>query len=165
MAKIPNIIQGDTFSYLHGQVGLSDLRFTLTGLTVFTKTAVGDSFSLTSAETSALPVGDYWYSIISFSGANRTTLATGTISVLPDPLLAINKESTSFNKRLLIALEAHIDGRATNGQLDHLRSVVGTKELNRMSLTDLLQLRNRLKSAVNAEVGKNPSRQILFTNR
>jgi hypothetical protein len=51
---------------------------------------------------------------------------------------------------MLDAIEAFIEKRATQGQLDHLMSEIDQKKLQRMSMTELVALRDHYKSKVMA---------------
>ena len=161
------IIVGDSYS-----VDLSDynsylsqgytLNLSLRGLSELDIATTTTSLAITSAQSSTLSPATHSYLLYATKTTERITLQQGTVLVIANPLDSAVKDFSSFNIKMLDALEAHLLSKADSNQLDHLKSVIGDKELQRMSLTDLVALRNKFLNLVNQEQGKSIKRVNYF---
>lgn len=122
--------------------------------TTLAATATTDAFTIAVAvaTTAALAPGEYEWAAIATDDANggRATLATGRLSVLPDPASATG-DLRSRAERILAAIEATIEGRATKDADSY--SIEG-RSIARTPMTDLLRLRGVYRREVAAE--RNP---------
>lgn len=104
--------------------------------------------------------GVYSYFLYLSNVDERVTVEIGNTTVTGDPLTTIGLDLRSHNVKMLEALDAFLERRATNGQIDHIRSVIGDnttkKELERMSFTELQGLRQNYLRLVKMEQGKFP---------
>jgi len=122
----------------------------------FTITAAADGaeylVTVPAATSAAYPPGRYRWVAWVEAGSNKHTVATGEWDVLPDLRTAdvgSPFDGRSQARRTLDAIEAVIENRATTDQMAY--SIAG-RSLQRMSVADLLLLRDRYKGMVQAEV-------------
>lgn len=161
-----NLRQGDTWSWT---VTLTDypastytLKFaakTFGQLAIsWTSTASGLNhvISVSSATTAAFNPGDYDLVVYAIKGAERTTIATGGITITPDFLTA--QDTRSWAKRCYDAINATIEGRATSDELEY---TIGGTTIKKMAVTDLLKMRTYFKNIIRKEEGKLPINSIL----
>lgn len=163
-----SFVAGDSWRWLRGLGDYPATTYTVTwyfenGAFNFNAvgTASGTSHSVTiaAATTSAYTPGRYrWY-------ARAVDIATGLIKeivkdedgwldVIADPAAAGNFDRRTWARRTLEALEATIEGRASQDQLS--MSVAG-RSISRLSPTELMQWRTELKKEVaNDEKGQGP---------
>jgi hypothetical protein len=92
---------------------------------------------------------------LSKSTTDRITIESGFLEV-------VGIGSQSHSQKMLISIEAFIERRATQGQIDHLESTIGDKTLRRMSFTDLQALRQKYSYLVKIEQKRFPT-QVNFT--
>jgi hypothetical protein len=126
------------------------------------------SISVAKATTAGYKHGDYkWYSYVD-DGTSRYNVASGSISILPDPSTVT--DSRSHVKKTLDAIEATIEGVATNDQKAY---TIAGRSLQRYGLDELLMLKDRYQGLYqqeinkeNAENGKGSNRtvKVRFTN-
>lgn len=110
-----------------------------------TTTDNGDGYHLVNeapATTETWGSGVYkWQSYVS-DGTDRYTIETGTIEILPD-LTDGATDTRSIVKRTLDAIEAVIENRAS---IDQQSYTIAGRSLSRMSVEELLTLRDKYKS-------------------
>lgn len=141
------------------------LHLALRGVTDTDVTGIFDALTgnytitITTAIATYEP-GNYSYFVYLSNTSERITVELGNTNITGDPLTTIGLDNRSHNVILLEAVEAFIERRATNNQIDHLRSSIGdsntTKELERMSFTDLQKLRQNYARLVKMEKGSFP---------
>lgn len=85
------------------------------------------------------------------SDAGRFTAENGSIRVLPDP--ASSADRRSHARRVLDSLEAAIEGRATQTDLEN--TLADGRQIKRMSHADLLAMRDAYAAKVAAEDRRN----------
>jgi hypothetical protein len=122
------------------------------GGTATTVAATGgaDSWALTvaAAVTAAWAAGSWrWVQRASKSGA-VITVAQGQVQVLPDPTAA-NVDSRSHARRVLDAIEAAIEGRASSAELEH--QFEDGRRVRFMTHEELLTMRDKYAAKVRAE--------------
>lgn len=106
-------------------------------------------FNASAAVTTAWVAGDYKLSIQSTDGSETYVIEAG--SVLVEPALGSATDVRSHAKKVLDALEAMLEGKASQDQLSY--SIRG-RSLSRMSPAELLDWRDRYRSEVNREKQK-----------
>lgn len=155
----PTFTAGDSFSNVIELSGYESadntLNWFLRGAGVLSGTATNNldgsfTIQIASGASSAIAPGHYqFYSYITNSTTlERISLPTESTQILPDPSQTI---AQSFSVRMLAAVEALLERRATNNQLDLLRTNIDAKELERMNPNDLLLLRDKFKLKVAVE--------------
>lgn len=111
-----------------------------------TKAATADGaafvFALTAAETAALPAGTYGYTVTVTDGTQRHTVARGSVEIIVDlAALALGDahDPRGHLDRLIDALEATLEGRATKDQQSY---TIAGRTLDRIPLPDVRALLN-----------------------
>lgn len=131
------------------------LTYTLlspTGKIQITGTADSTSHlvTLTPTETAAFAAGRYeWVCHIS-DGVDRYQLDSGAIRVLPDVSAATFYDGRSHARKMLDAINALLENRASSGQIDLVKTSHGDKSIDR-DLPTLLKMRQQYAHAVVAE--------------
>lgn len=108
-----------------------------------TATADGSAYviSISAAQTDTLSAGDYWWQAVATSGAQQVTVASGVITVRPSLSdLAAGYDGRSHVKKVLDALEATLEDKAT---LDQLSYSIQGRSLSKMSPEDLYRWRDK----------------------
>lgn len=135
-------------------------------LTLEATTATDGSFdlNLTSVLTSTLEPSFHQAVMYVTKGVERITLQSTRTEVLPDPteFAYVNQDFRTFEEKMVDALEALLQRRASNSQLDILRTSIDGKELDRLSPVEIADLRDKYKAKVLSQQGKIP-RRILYT--
>ncbi len=112
-------------------------------------TAEGSAHRMTAtaAETAAWMPGRYWYQLrATDAGGETCLLEDGHLDILPDLLSAgAGFDGRSHAERVLDAIEAVIEGRATQDQQSY---TINNRSLSRTPLADLLLLRERYRAQV-----------------
>lgn len=160
--------QGDT---LEVQVSLSDFPASSWTLTYFLSgptseleqaaTADGDDhlLSLTPEQTAELGVEVVgWVAKASKDGDVFTALS-GTVQVLADLATSGPIDTRSHAQKVLAAIQATIEGRATNDQQEY---TIKDRSLKRMSVEELLAFKKEYERLVALEL-RNGQRNILAT--
>lgn len=150
---------GDTWRW---RVYLSDylaptwaLTYTLFGSAgVETLTATDDGAGhlvyLAPADTDEFAAGRYdWVAHVS-DGTDRHQVRAGAMTILPDLSDATSYDGRSHARRMLAAIEAMMEGRATDGDLDVVRTSIGDRATD-YDLPSLMKLRQQYAAAVAAE--------------
>jgi hypothetical protein len=116
----------------------------------FGATASGSLYrvQVLAATTAAWTAGEYSWAAYVTKAADRYTVDSGSITIQPDPGVVAASDTRSHARRVLAAIEAVIEGRATRDQEEY---TIGNRSLKRTPIRDLLTLRDRYKSEVNAE--------------
>jgi hypothetical protein len=169
MNLIPeSLVQGNSFTinYIPTDITINDsngwsLNLALRGVTDsdFISTYDPQSKSYSIVITTVLAnyePGIYTYFLYLSNTDQRLTVENGSVTITGDPLTTIGQDLRSHNVKILASIEAFIERRATNNQIDFLKSVLDGKELERMSFTDLQKLRQVYLRAVKLEKGTFP---------
>jgi hypothetical protein len=103
-----------------------------------------------SSTTASYSVGDYnWDAFITRTAdSQRFRIDNGKTKIVPN-LANTNADTRSHAKKVLDAIEAVIEGRASQDQMSY--SIAG-RSLSRMSIDDLLKFRDRYRSEYMTEV-------------
>ena len=110
--------------------------------------ATTHNFSIAAVTTAGYPAGEYRYVARVTDGTTVRTVANGWTVVLVDPAAAGTHDHRSWAQRTLEALEATIEGRATT---DQLSVSINGRSISRLTPTELMDWRNRLRAEVRAE--------------
>lgn len=112
--------------------------------------AEGDTFALTIPAT--LPVGRYWWQAVAIKDGLKAEVASGEMEVTPSLLDAgDNFDGRSEAEIALDAVNAVLNKKATRDQQSYK---IKDRELQRMTVAELLKLRSYLVFRVRREKGK-----------
>jgi hypothetical protein len=150
---------GDTWTWARALPDYPATTWTLT-YTVFSSAAV---FSLTAAasgsdhlvyeapgDTEAFTAGRYdWVAHVS-DGTDRYQVGGGALTILPNLAEAATYDARSHARKMLDAINAILEGRATDGDLDTVRTSSGDRMLE-TDIASLIKLRQQYAAAVAAE--------------
>lgn len=115
------------------------------------------SVSVAKGTTAGYADGQYqWHGLVD-DGTTRKKVDEGTLTVLPD-LTGTHVDTRSHNRKMLSAIEALLENRATKDQMAY---TVGGRQLSRISIPDLLQWRDYYKARVNQEERRERSKNGL----
>lgn len=146
---IDSVVNGDRKDPADGWV-LTYALVNASAQTEFSGTDNGDGthlVTLTAANTSSYSQGVYHYQASVLSGTSRHVVRTGQICVEPDFKLLDSHDAREWAEKVLDAIEATLEGKATSDQVFY--SIQG-RSLSRMSWESLMDARNRLKREVNS---------------
>lgn len=116
-----------------------------------TATADGDNFAVTVAATTTAgyTAGRYtWAAIVTGGSSEAYEIDTGSLVVLPRYDQAANLDDRSHPRKVLEAIEAVLETRATKDQMEYQ---IAGRMLKLTPLVDLLRLRQLYKNEVAAE--------------
>ena len=115
-----------------------------------TENADDFSFTATATVTAAYVAGDYKWQLVATKTTTRYTIAEGWIT-LKDNIAGRSAlyDNRSHAKKVLDAIEAVIEGRASQDQMAY---TIAGRSLNRTSIPDLLKLRSTYKNEYAGEV-------------
>ena len=104
-----------------------------------------------AADTDGWAAGTYAWVAAVTKGANRYTVGSGSIEILPDlaAVAAAGYDTRSTATKLLAAIEAVLENRATRADLEY---EIAGRRIKFMPLPDLLAARDKLKREVAAEI-------------
>ncbi|MBK7251942.1 MAG: hypothetical protein IPI06_14020 [Gammaproteobacteria bacterium] len=147
------IIAGDTLSlsiaagdYTAGVLYLENTAASISVAGTLTGSAI--EFKANAATTGAYSAGKYFASVRLNDGTVYETVETGWVEVVLDPAAAGNTDRRPWQRKVLDALEATILGKASQDQLS--LSIAG-RSLSRMSPSELMDWRDRLRREVAVE--------------
>jgi hypothetical protein len=134
------------------------LKFTAVGkLGIISITAGADTdnaddfkFTATAAVTAAYVAGDYQWQVTATKTTTRYTIAEGWVTLLDNisGRFALY-DNRSHAKKVLDAIEAVIEGRAS---LDQMSYAIAGRQLSRTPIPDLMKLRSLYKDEYDGEV-------------
>lgn len=145
MAIVPDkLFAGDTLKINVGDK--QNAQMTLTNAANnYNKAAAldGDDYFIhfNSAETATFVAGNYRFSIYEIDGADRETLQTGFIEVLPDFTTAADQRS--HVEKVLASIEATLEGKATQ---DHEQATINGRSIKRFTPEQLLAWRDKYRA-------------------
>ena len=106
------------------------------------------SVSIPASTTATYRPGRYeWIARVS-GPAGSFTVGSGSMEVLPNLGLGVLQDGRSHARKVLDAIEAVIENRAT---LDQSSYSIGGRSLSRMAVSELISFRDRYKAMVIAE--------------
>lgn len=97
-------------------------------------------FKASAIESGGWPAGEYACKFVAVNGADRKTLPAVPVKILADLASAGNFDVRSHVKRMLDAIEATLEKRATKDQQSY---EVEGKRLDRIPINDLLSLQSK----------------------
>jgi len=101
----------------------------------------GDGYVF-DVDTSGLDPGTYWYSLRGSDGGAVVEFASGSLEVRPDLAAMDSYDGRSHCKKVLDAIEAVLEQRATHDQQSYtIQTSQGMRQLNRLPVDELLRLR------------------------
>lgn len=133
-----------TLKYWFKKTGSAGANFSVTAF------ADGESFAISVAATTtaAYTAGDYTWTAIVTAGAEAFEVDSGLLDVLPRYDQAANLDDRTHARKVLEAIEAVIEGRAT---LDQEEYTIGNRSLKRTPIEELIALRDRYRAEVLSE--------------
>lgn len=166
------LVAGDTWSWTRSLSDYPAGTWTLTyylrgqaGEISFSASASGTDHlvSVAKATTAGYKAGFYQWEAAVTDGTTRTTVARGTLTVKPDPAnTGAGLDARSHARKVLEAIEAVIEGRATKDQQEYS---IGGRMLKRTALADLQKLRANYRAEVFAETQGEAAAKGLGTSR
>jgi len=119
---------------------------------VITATEITDDYiiEVPSATTAAYINGDYhWYAFITRTSDSERIAVDDGYAKIEINFADTNADHRSHAKKVLDAIQATIEGRASQDQMSY--SIAG-RSLSRMSIDDLLKFRDRYRAEYNREL-------------
>lgn len=113
-----------------------------------TASGMAHAFSILAATTGTKKAGDYRWSVRVTDGSEVVTAESGWVKVLANPAASGTSDPRSWARRTLEAVEATLEGRATDGQLAH---TIKDRSVSRIPVPELMQIRDRLRQEVKTE--------------
>jgi hypothetical protein len=150
-----------TLTYWFKQQASSGAKFSIVA------SADGDAYSISvaAATTAGYTADDYTWVAVVTSGTEAFEVDHGTAKILPKYNADAALDDRSHAKKVLEAIEAVIEGRASKDQEEY---TIGNRSLKRTPLEDLMKLRNQYKAEVfreqleeNARNGKQGSKLVV----
>lgn len=134
-----------TLKYWFKKTGSAGANFSIQA------TADGDNFAVNVAAstTASYTTGDYTWSAQVTSGAEAYEVDSGTLKLLPRYDQASNLDDRTHARKVLEAIEAVIEGRASKDQQEYS---IGNRMLRLMPVEDLLRFRGIYRNEAAAEL-------------
>jgi len=137
-----------TYEFHEDSGGGGSHKFTITA----TETTDAYIVEVASATTDGYSAGEYqWYSFITRSSDSERVAVDSGFSTLKVNFADTNADLRSHAKKVLDAIEAVIENRAT---IDQSSFSIGGRSLSRMSPDELMEFRNRYRAEYNEELKK-----------
>ena len=116
----------------------------------FSATATGDDFlvAVPMATTAAYAAGVYQWQAYASNGTQRFTVASGEITIDANLAGATTLDTRSQAKRILDAVEAVLEGRASS---DQQKYAIAGRSLERTPIPDLIKLRDKYAAIYKSE--------------
>lgn len=151
------IVAGDTLQWKRND--LSDypsstwtLTYYLVGSTKYTITATADGtgykIEVSSTTTATWTPGNYWLEGFVSKTGERYQIFYGTVKIRPNLEAQTTYDGRSHCKKVLDAIEAVIEGRASK---DQMSITLTGRSISRIPISELLILRDRYRAEYNAE--------------
>ena len=133
------------------------------GVESITSTSSGATHVLTasSSTTAAWTAGFYEWSAYVEKGTERITLQTGTLTILADPSSASATDSRSHARKVLEAIQAVLEGRASKDQESY---TINGRSLSRTPIADLMKMERTYAARVAQEDRAEKAQQGLGTS-
>ncbi|MFN3615498.1 MAG: hypothetical protein ACK4WC_13205, partial [Rubrimonas sp.] len=112
--------------------------------------AEGFALDAAPAETALFAAGRWSWRAVLADGASRVTVGAGVLTVASDPALATAADTRTVNARILSAIEATLEGRATKDADAY--SIEG-RSISRTPMDVLLKARAKFAELVRRERG------------
>lgn len=133
-----------TLKYWFKKTGSSGANFSITA------SADGSYFdiSVAAATTQGYTAGDYTWVAVVTSGSEAHEVDKGTCEILARYDAAANLDDRTHAAKVVDAIEAVIEGRASQDQMAY---TIGNRSLSRMPIADLIMFRDKYRAEVYAE--------------
>jgi len=157
-----SLVAGDTWTWQRSDLGADfppaaySLTYSMqregntTAPTTFTATESGETYTVTvpAATTAVLAAGTWQWTAHAIRTADsaRVTVGSGIFTVKPNP--AVAHDPRSHAAKVLAAIEALIEGRATSDVSSY--SIAG-RSLTKLSIDELMSWRAKYRAMVNRE--------------
>jgi hypothetical protein len=130
---------------------LSYVLINATNKYTFNATSSGNDYlvTLSGTTTAAWATGNYQWQAYVTSGSSRYTVASGLLEVKPNFATSSNVDIRTHAKKVLDAIEAVIEGRASKDQQEY---TIGNRSLKLMPIADLIKFRDKYRSMYLSEV-------------
>jgi hypothetical protein len=162
--ELPSLVVGDTLEFLttiadYPPSGGWTFKIRLVPISgsatpvLLTATTSGTDYliQIAPATTAGWTAGEYsWSSWVEKTGA-RYTVESGLTEILADPSLVLTNDTRSHARKVLTAIEAVLEGRAS---LDQQEYTIGNRSLKRTPIEDLLVLRDKYRMEVGNEAAQ-----------
>lgn len=122
----------------------ADKNFSVAG----TASGATHAAAVTAATSGGYGVGRYRWRLSVTDGSARHTVEEGWLEVLPNPAADGNYDHRTHARRVLDAIEAVIEGRASQ---DQSSVSIGGRSLARTPIPDLLVLRDKYRAEAQSE--------------
>tara|TARA_R100000278_G_scaffold122939_1_gene110565 strand:- start:451 stop:1041 length:591 start_codon:yes stop_codon:yes gene_type:complete len=140
VADYPTADYALTYEFHLDTGGGGSKKFTITA----TETSTDYIVEIASATTASYTAGEYnWYAFITRSSDSQRLSVDEGRTKLEIDFANTNADSRTHAKKVLDAIEATIEGRASQDQMSY--SIAG-RSLSRMSIDDLLKFRDRYRA-------------------
>jgi hypothetical protein len=133
-----------TLTYWFKQAAPAGAKFSV----VATADGAAHAVSVAASTTAGYTADDYTWVAVASSGTESYEVDRGTARLLPKYNADAALDDRSHAKKTLEAIEAVIENRAT---LDQQEYTIGSRSLKRMTVADLLALRDKYRGEVWAE--------------
>jgi hypothetical protein len=148
VADYPTADYALTYEFHEDSGGGGSHKFTITA----TETTTDYLIEIASATTAAYSTGEYnWYAFITRSSDSQRIAIDEGHTKIELNFANTNADNRSHAKKVLDAIQATIEGRASQDQMSY--SIAG-RSLSRMSIDDLLKFRDRYRAEYNREIKK-----------
>lgn len=158
ITEVQNFTAGDTVKWTKSLPdypasqgwALSYTFINSTGKFTATGSANGTAFDVTisATTTAAVSAGDYYFEGYASKAGERFRVDCGTVTVAPNITSAATFDGRSHARKVLDAIEAVIEGRASTDQQEY---TIGNRSLKRTPIADLIVLADKYRAMVNAE--------------
>lgn len=135
-----------TLKYWLKKTGATGANFSITA------SADGSNFDVTvpASTTSGYTAGRYtWSAQVTGGSSEAYEVDTGSLEILPRYDQAANLDDRTHARKVLEAIEAVIENRAT---LDQQEYTIGNRSLKRMTVEELMRFRQLYRNEVQAEL-------------
>jgi hypothetical protein len=116
---------------------------------VATASGTSHAVSVAKATTAAYSAGRWHWQAYADNGTERYLADSGVLEVLADFAAAGNTDARSHVKKVLDALEATLEGKAS---LDQKSMMIGTRRVDRFTPEELLVWRDKYRAEYNREL-------------
>ncbi len=124
--------------------------------------ADGEAFSISvpAATTAAYTAGSYTWTALVFDGTDRHEVGNGVVNVLADVSVAAAFDGRSLPRRLLDAVNAILESRASADQIDLVNAAAGDQSFAR-NTAGLIEYKSKLELEVKREEGSGGMKRIV----
>lgn len=133
-----------TLKYWFKKSGATGANFSITA----TADGANHSVSVAAGTTQGYTAGAYTWVAVATAGSEAYEVDKGTLQILPRYDQVANLDDRSHTRKMVDAIEALMEGRAT---VDQMQYQINGRMLTRMSIGDLITWRDKYRAEVNAE--------------